>query len=132
MKKLLILSCLLFTFSLCFSQTQFELNETEHKKYLKADKELNDIYQKILKDYKQDTAFIKNLKASQKLWVQFRDAEMKVKYPDRPEGYYGSVQPMCWSIYLTQLTQERINTLREWLKGTEEGDVCSGSVMLKE
>lgn len=132
MKKLLILSCLLFTFSHSFSQTQFDLNETEHNKYLKADKELNGIYQRILKDYKQDTAFIKNLKVSQRLWVQFRDAEMKVKYPDRPEGYYGSVQPMCWSIYLTQLTQERINTLREWLKGTEEGDACSGSVMLKE
>lgn len=132
MKKLLILSFLLFTFYHSFSQTQFELNEAEHKKYLKADKELNDVYQKILKDYKQDTAFIKNLKVSQRLWVQLRDAEMKVKYPDRPEGYYGSVQPMCWSIYLTQLTQERINTLREWLEGTEEGDVCSGSVMLKE
>ena len=132
MKKLLILSCLLFTFHHGFSQTQFELNDAEHKKYLKADKELNDVYQKILKDYKQDTAFIKNLKVSQRLWVQFRDAEMKVKYPDRPEGYYGSVQPMCWSIYLTQLTQERINTLQKWLDGTEEGDVCSGSVMLKE
>lgn len=132
MKGLLIFCCLLLTFSHSFSQTQFELNEAEHKKYLKADKELNGIYQKVLKQYTADTAFIKNLKTSQRLWVQFRDAEMKVKYPDRPDGYYGSVQPMCWSIYLTQLTEERINTLKALLRGTEEGDVCSGSVMLKE
>lgn len=132
MKHVLILSFLLLTFSHSFCQSQLEMNEAEDKKYQKADKELNGIYQKILKEYKQDTAFIRNLKASQKLWIQFRDAEMKVKYPDRPEGYYGSVQPMCWSIYITKLTQERIKTLKLWLNGIEEGDVCCGSVKLKE
>jgi uncharacterized protein YecT (DUF1311 family) len=113
------------------AQTQVELNEQEHKRYLKTDSELNSIYQNILKEYASDTAFVKNLKVSQKLWIQFRDAEMKLKYPDREPGYYGSVQPMCWSIYLTQLTEDRIKTLKQWLDGIEEGDVCAGSTKTK-
>jgi uncharacterized protein YecT (DUF1311 family) len=116
----------------CFGQTQLDLNEAEHEKCIKADKELNSIYRKVLKEYKEDTTFIKNLKASQKIWIQFRNAEMKVKYPNREPGYYGSVQPMCWSIYLTELTNERIKALKVWINGIEEGDVCSGSVKTKQ
>jgi uncharacterized protein YecT (DUF1311 family) len=79
----------------CFSQTQLETNEAGNKKFLKADKELNQVYQKVLNEYKEDIAFIKSLKASQRLWIQFRDAEMKMMYPDRESGYYGSIHPMC-------------------------------------
>jgi uncharacterized protein YecT (DUF1311 family) len=132
MKKILILTFFLTSMTYCFGQTQLDLNEAEHKKYLKADKELNSIYQKVLKEYKEDTTFTKNLKASQKIWIQFRNAEMKVKYPNREPGYYGSVHPMCWSIYLTELTNERIKTLKNWLDDIEEGDVCSGSVKTKQ
>src|SRR6187397_1373000 len=84
--------------NLCFGQTQLEMNQKANKDFQKADKELNSVYQNILKEYKSDTAFIKNLKITQKIWIQFRDAEMKTKYPDRKDGYYGSVQPMCWSM----------------------------------
>jgi uncharacterized protein YecT (DUF1311 family) len=100
-------------------------------KYKIADKELNEAYSKILKGYKTDTSFIKNLKKAQRLWVQFRDAEMQVKFPDRETRDYGSVLPMCWSIYKEQLTRERLNILKTWLEGTEEGDVCSGTVKTK-
>ena len=129
MKKLFIIGILLSQFS--FGQSQSDLNENARQKYLAADKELNAVYQKILQDYKGDAAFIKNLKQSQKIWIQFRDAEMKMKYPDREPGYYGSVQPMCWSIYLAGLTEERVKTLKVWLNGIEEGDVCAGSVKTK-
>jgi uncharacterized protein YecT (DUF1311 family) len=101
------------------------MNEEEHKNFLKADKELNQVYQQILKGYKSDTAFIKNLKASQRLWVQFRDAELSMMYPDRNPGYYGSIHPMCWSIYKTELTNERIEKLRKWLNSEKEEESCS-------
>lgn len=117
--------------SICTAQTQYEMNTDAGAKYQAADKKLNILYQEILKEYAVDTAFIRNLKVSQRIWIQFRDAEMKMKYPDRPDGYYGSVFPMCWAEYLTQLTQERINTLQEWHDGTPEGDVCCGSVKRK-
>ena len=131
MQKIIVVSLLLLLVTFSSAQTQVELNEQEHKRYLKTDSELNSIYQHILKEYASDTAFVKNLKVSQKLWIQFRDAEMKMKYPDREPGYYGSVQPMCWSIYLTQLTEDRIKTLKQWLDGIEEGDVCAGSTKTK-
>lgn len=121
----------ILTLSISFGQTQNEMNQNEYAAYKKAEKEINSVYQRILKENSFDTEFLKNLKAAQRLWIQFRDAEVKAKYPNRTQGYYGSVYPMCVSIYLTQLTQDRIKTLRIWLTGIEEGDVCSGSVKTK-
>jgi uncharacterized protein YecT (DUF1311 family) len=115
----------------CFAQTQMEMNEQAFANYQKADKELNVTYQKILKEYKADTAFIKNLKATQKIWVKFRDAEVKAIYPDREPGYYGSIQPLCKYNYLTDFTAERTKKLKIWLDGAEENDMCSGSVKTK-
>ena len=114
-----------------FGQTQLEMNQEEQSKDLKADKEINLVYNQILKEYKSDTEFIKNFKTAQRIWVQFRDAEMKSKYPDREQGYYGSIHPLCWTVYLRDLTEERTNKLRVWLTGIEEGDACSGSVKMK-
>jgi uncharacterized protein YecT (DUF1311 family) len=89
------------------------------------------VYQAILKAYKSDASFIKNLRTSQRIWITFRDAEVKVKYPDRADGYYGTIHPLCVSLYLEELTVDRISTLTQWVKGTEEGDVCSGSIKTK-
>ena len=111
-----------------FSQTQAELNTMQYDSYKKTDKKLNEVYQAILKEYKSDIEFIKNLRASQRIWITFRDAEVKVKFPDREDGYYGSIHPLCVSLYLEDLTQDRISTLNLWLKGSEEGDGCSGSI----
>ena len=126
---ILLFLCLLTNFS--FAQTQLEMNTQAGANYKKADKELNSAYTKILKEYKSDTAFIKNLKASQNIWIKFRDAEMKMKYPDREPGYYGSIQPLCWYNYLEKLTKKRTKELKTWLSGIEEGNCCSGSVKMK-
>jgi uncharacterized protein YecT (DUF1311 family) len=100
----------------------------QYDSYKKIDKKLNEVYQAILKAYKSDTEFIKNLRVSQRIWITFRDAEVKVKFPDREDGYYGSIHPLCVSLYLEDLTKDRISTLNLWLKGSEEGDACSGSI----
>jgi len=131
MLRILFLSLFFFAVIVSFGQTQLELNQTAYADFQKADKELNTAYQTILKEYKKDTAFVKNLKIVQKIWIQFRDAEMKMKYPDREKGYYGSIQPMCWSMYLKELTEERTKKLKNWLVSSDEGDVCSGSIKAK-
>lgn len=115
-----------------FAQTQMEMNQQANDSYRKVDKELNDIYKQILVEYKADTAFIKNLKASQRIWITLRDAELKVKYPEREPGYYGSIHPGCVASYLEELTNERIIKLKVWIDGLKEGDACSGSVKIKE
>ncbi len=120
-----------FTLGFCTAQTQTNLNQTAGKSYQSADKQLNTTYQQVLKAYKNDAVFIRNFKVAQRLWVQLRDAELKAKYPDRHDGYYGSVLPMCKLIYLKQLTDERTKKLNIWLTGIPEGDVCAGSVKIK-
>jgi uncharacterized protein YecT (DUF1311 family) len=119
----LFLSC-----TASFGQSQGELNEAAGKQYRSADSTLNSIYKLILNRYYSDTTFTKNLKATQQLWITFRDAELKMKFP---ENYsFGSVQPMCVSLYLADLTNNRIQSLRNWIYDIEEGDVCAGSVRL--
>jgi uncharacterized protein YecT (DUF1311 family) len=125
MKKYLIL----FIISVLSLSTSFGQNKDNS--YAKAEKEINSVYQEILREYSSDKVFIKNLKAAQRLWIQFRDAEIKTRYPNKTPGYYGSVYALCVSDLKTQLTNERIKTLRVWLEGIEEGDVCSGSVRRK-
>ena len=131
MKQIIFfISCFVIA-NISFCQTQSELNEKAHKDLLKANKELNDVYKKILQEYNFDTLFIKNFKAAQKLWLQLRDAEMKAKFPHANDGSYGSVFPMCWSMELQSLTEQRTKDIKIWLDGVEEGDVCNGSVKVK-
>ncbi|MEZ4779507.1 MAG: lysozyme inhibitor LprI family protein [Flavobacteriaceae bacterium] len=114
-----------------FSQSQEEMNQEAYSNYQRADTELNQVYQQILKEYQHDTLFIEKLKEVQRLWVGYRDAQVLMKYPYENKGSeYGDVFPMCVSYYLQELTQYRTEDLRLWLQGVEEGDVCSGSVKI--
>lgn len=112
-----------------FAQSQTAMNMKAFSDYKKADKDLNVVYQKILKSYSNKLLFIKNFKNAQRIWIQLRDAELASKYPER--GTYGSVAPMCESIYLETLTRDRIKFLNVWINGITEGDVCLGSVRQK-
>lgn len=108
------------------------MNDDANKKYQQADRELNTIYSQILKEYKTDTAFIRRIKIAQRLWIQWRDAEMKAVFPAKNERLeYGSVFPMCYSMQLTDLTNERTKKLKVWINGVQEGEVCGGSVRVK-
>lgn len=126
-----ILFILFLTFNLsCFSQTQAEMNKEAYAIFNKSDKQLNKVYKTVLSEYKTDTLFVENLKKSQRIWIQFRDAEMEMKYPNYPEKIYGSIHPTCRAFYLKELTDKRIETLKNWISGTEENDVCNGSVKI--
>lgn len=127
MRKLFLL--LLLTGNFCYSQSQFEMNQKANDDFVKADKELNVVYNKILKEYKNDRKFLAKLRTAQKAWIAFRDAEMNALFPEENRQLqYGSVFPMCWSLALTRITQERTQKLKIWTTGSGEGDVCSGSV----
>lgn len=115
-----------------FAQAQAESKKPISLNQESADDELNRIYQQILKNYQSDTAFIANLKISQRIWIRFRDAELNMKFPDRDAGYYGSIYPECKALYLEELTRARTKTLLVWLKGIEEGELCRGSVKMGE
>jgi uncharacterized protein YecT (DUF1311 family) len=109
------------------AQSQAAMNECASNSYGAADKELNQVYQQVLRKYAKDTVFLGKLKAAQKAWLAFRDAELAARFPDSDTTHYGSVYPMCASSELESMTRKRTEELRAWLKGTEEGDVCAGS-----
>ncbi len=110
------------------AQTQLDLNECANLEYGSADKELNRVYQSVIRKHKDDGVFINKLKQAQQAWIKFRDAEMEAVFPHN----YGSASSMCWSLLKTSMTVKRMKQLRIWLDGVEEGDVCSGSYPIKE
>jgi|WetSurMetagenome_2_1015567.scaffolds.fasta_scaffold595779_1 uncharacterized protein YecT (DUF1311 family) len=114
--------------SVTISQTQFEMSPKSSAVYRDADQKLNEVYQKILDLYSKNALFIKNLEAAQKLWIQYRDAQLAVMYPERFDGYYGSVLVICQGAYLTKLTNARIKELEAWLDIPPKGDVCNSTI----
>ena len=110
-----------------YSQTQAEMTYAAMQDYKLADTELNETYSKILKEYKSDKVFIRNIKESQKLWIKFRDAEVKLKFPEY-NSKAGSARSMCQLFLLKDLTEARTAELKKWLEGAEDGDVCTGSL----
>lgn len=111
---------------------QLELNACSAGDFAKADQELNKVWKAIQTKYKDQPVFLEKLKVSQKLWLQFRDAEVEANYPvgknENPSAQYGSVYPMCVGTVKARLTQQRTEQLKAWLDGAQEGDACSGSI----
>ena len=130
MKKFLCGVILFLIFSISYGQTQAEMNNDANTHYLKTENEINKVYKQILMKYSDDTLFIKKLKIAQRLWIKLRDAELELKFPDR--SYSGSLYTMCYMNYKTDLTQARIDKLKKWIKGTTEGDACSGSTKKRD
>ena len=125
---LLLLVCSLMSIN-SFGQSQAAMNQQADAAYRKADQELNRTYQQIIKEYRTQTAFLQSLKAAQQRWIQFRDAEMKARYPAaNSQLEYGSFFPVCYSNGMEELTKARTKQLRLWLTGIPEGDMCNGSV----
>lgn len=119
--------------SRAFAQSQAEMNESACQEFKKADAELNATYAKIRSEYKDDAAFLEKLQKAQKAWMAFRDAELEALYPAADKAAeYGSVFPMCLCTAQAALTAQRVEQLKRWVDGVEEGDVCSGSVRVKE
>jgi uncharacterized protein YecT (DUF1311 family) len=94
----------------------------------KADAEINRVYKKIRKVYKNDKEFLEKLRLAQRAWIKFRDSHIRSIFPIDEPYYYGSVVNECHCWIYADLTEERTKTLKVWLQGTEEGDLCAGSV----
>ena len=118
------------------AKTQSDLNECGGVDAAAADRELNRVYQRILKKYADQPVFIQSLREAQRIWLKYRDAQIKMKYTaakdENESAIYGSVYPMCHASYKAELTARRSKELRQWLTGIKEGDVCAGSVKTLE
>lgn len=95
------------------------------------DAALNSSYQRILRIYADDPVFIAKLKASQRAWLKFRDAELEALFPHAGSGRYGSSYMQARRHWMGKLTEERTMQLARWLEGAEPGDEFAGSIKQK-
>ncbi len=76
----------------------------------KADKELNEVYQKVLKS--EDEIGKQKLIAAQKAWIKFRDAQAEVD-ADSERG--GSLANQILAESETRMTKARTDELKKYL-----------------
>lgn len=115
-----------------FAQTQSEMNAEACNKLKIADAELNRIYQQVLAAKAADAEFAKAFREAQRAWISFRDAHVRSIFPDPDPRAYGSVYTMCRCGVLDQITTQRAKEMQQlWIDGLDEGDVCTGSCVVK-
>ena len=115
------------------AQTQGDMDKKSCGEYKQSDAEMSRIYQQVITQYRADPLFIEKLRAAQRAWLVFRDAHVVSRYPAAvPRQAYGSVYEMCRCDLLTELTRQRADQLREWVKQREAGDVCAGSIKIRD
>ncbi len=115
MKKIFLLFAIFLIAFTSNAQSQSEMNKDAMNSYKKVDDELGVIYQVILKKYAKNTKFINALRASERCWIQYRDAEVKMMYPaDDTRAAYGSIYPTLYYSYLEELTKTRLKELKLW------------------
>lgn len=121
-------------FRACIDQagTQADLNDRAAQTAESAERALNETYHAILKKYSDRPLFIRRLREAQRAWLKFRGAQLSMRFPAKAaanaQEEYGSVYPMCYAEYKSELTRQRTEDLQRWLDGVQEGDVCAGSV----
>lgn len=102
--------------SVSAAQTQQEMNAQAAEEFKKADKELNQIYAKVLGVLDDEAK--ERLKKSQRAWLAFRDAEADFRADAEARG--GSMWPMIHEGVRGALTKDRVAALREYLVEEEE------------
>jgi uncharacterized protein YecT (DUF1311 family) len=105
--------------------TQQELTACAVEDFKQADRELNEVYSALIKE-SNHPAIVKKLRAAQRAWIAFRDAEMEATFACDPAEApcWGSMLPMSMAAYKAKLTRERTARLRQLL---EQGRPADGS-----
>ena len=111
MKTLLALLLLTLCATPALAQNQFEMNRQAEASFAKADAELNRVYAKVIATLDDESK--PELKAAQRAWVAFRDAQATFEMNQEARG--GSMAPMIYAGVRATLTKARIAQLKELL-----------------
>ncbi len=99
-------------------QTQAEMNECAAREAEKADEDLNLIYKTTVEEYQrmdresESTEGVKRLRAAQRAWIAFRDAQCAVAGYD---ALGGSMESLLVSGCVAELTKQRATELRRMI-----------------
>ena len=112
MIKTIVLSfSLLLMISISFGQTQLEMNQKAEKDQKKADLIMTKVYKEAMA--KCDENGKKLLLEAQKAWIKYKEAHCRSE-ASAYEG--GSMQPMIWSMCITEMTEQRTKLLKTYLE----------------
>ena len=105
------------------AKTQLDLNECAAADLVRADDELNATWREVMSALAGRPEAIRTLRASQRLWVRLRDADMQALYPleagEDLRVQYGSIQPMEAALEKSALTRARTEWLRRHFLATD-------------
>lgn len=97
---------------------QAEMNQCAADDYAAADKKLNTTWKKLMAQFKDDKTATAKLKAAQKAWIAFRDAEIAAQFAC-DEGdvrvCWGSMYPMLVNGELQAMTETRTERLQKYI-----------------
>ena len=99
--------------------TQTEMNVCAADDFAKADKELNEVYSALLEERAKDQLFVAKMRAAQRAWIAFRDAELEAIFAcedSNPRYCWGSMYPMSYLSAKAELTRERTEALHKHLQ----------------
>lgn len=101
-------------------QTQADMNQCAGREAADADAELNMIYKEVVAHYEkmdrasETTEGVKRLRAAQRAWIAFRDAQCELA---GYEALGGSMETLLVSRCEADLTKRRAAELRQMLSG---------------
>jgi len=101
------------------SGTQIEMNECAVEDFAKAEKELNQTYQSLLKKEANNPLFISKLRLAQRAWLAFRDAELEARFSCAERDVklcWGSMFPMLLYSRKAEITRERTKQFKQIMK----------------
>jgi len=132
MKHFIISILFLSTFTV-FSQDDLDDIAIANNTYQQSSKELDSIFQEIIKQYANKTLFIQKLKKSQQAWKTYSALMLEMRYPDynylENQGDYN----LCFADEINEITRKRIDELNVWLVDVDtefEFDDCRGSIKI--
>ena len=96
------------------AMTTMEMRECADDRYQKADAELNEVYKQLM--VKLEEARQAKLKEAQRAWIAFRDKSAEF---EASEAEGGSMYPVILVSVSADMTEARVNELRETLKRLE-------------
>ena len=118
---------------LCAAQPAFAepkaMEEGSEELYELQERTLNDNYRRIFKLYADDPVFLNKLKAAQRAWLKFRDAELEALFPhDGKAGAKSADIESARRVWMGRLAEERATQLARWIMGAKEDDPARGSI----
>lgn len=101
---------------------QAQMNQCAYQDFQKADRQLNIVYKALRKKNITDKEYLQNLKASQRLWIKFRDAELKMIFtcPHKNSRIcFGTMYELLFYEAQKDLTLERVKNLKKYVEGND-------------